>query len=304
MASSPRKRARTEAAAAGEGVRSRARPVDEASRRACVARAAVVGDVLAAAEFGVAVSTVRSWRKRLGGAEAASAASAEAVLPDAGPLPAGLEGKRATLREAEAIVDESARRTRELQARGLDVAAREAAATGKLWSAAAKDLEGKLALAQESAVRIQQAEVEAMAEALGRFMALLGVPWRGRATQRLFGKLLREEPDLADAVEAAAGEVRRHFAGVLGQAAAPGASDGEDEDDVDPETREADRQEPAAFEDAPATAEPVQQRPAPPARPPARPPSAPSLARIFDASGTGPGGSPRPSRAGKWRAGP
>ena len=71
MAGSPLRRERKEreaaerASARATGVRKRASRVDDATRRAGVARADAVGAAQAAAELGVAVATIRSWRRKI-----------------------------------------------------------------------------------------------------------------------------------------------------------------------------------------------------------------------------------------------
>ena len=72
MAGSPLRRERREATEAAErastratGVPKRASRVDDATRRAGVARAAEVGAAQAAAELGVRPATIRSWRRKI-----------------------------------------------------------------------------------------------------------------------------------------------------------------------------------------------------------------------------------------------
>lgn len=283
MPGSPKKRQRREAALAAPPPM-RAAGTDPASRAAAVARAGEVGDAAAAGEYRVASSTIRSWRRRQKSANGGTLPAVAGVPAAPAPLldGDGLEQMKDTAAQARQIVSEAARRTRELQTRGEDVPAREAAASAKLWSGTVHSLESAIAVSEASRRRLSESHAAMIAGVLTEFSQAIGVSLDHRSSMsssvRAFLRELLGAAQAGDELAALPGaaravaEVRAHWLEELRPAIAaelrapePVEVDREDESDAplldEPdEDREADEDVGESEDPAVPAREPAQDR--------------------------------------------
>lgn len=271
MAGSPRKRERREVAAAAGGVaeaavlegagmkRRRARPVDVARRRAVVERAGEIGDARAALEANVAVSTVRSWRKRLADGAVDGEVVAGEVVPS--EVPGGVNVEQ-LLRTAHA-----ARKVVELAIGRLEVAIETARNPRDLSIAVgvlidkSRELDETVLALQEREARMSEARAQQIASLIRFVFEQAGLPVPGPMLRYLLELGPGVELHLPDGMaEAFRAEVVAGLAGELGRERAPGVAlerveagelvDGEAVTDA-----EVVEDEPASVEDVPVPAE-------------------------------------------------
>jgi hypothetical protein len=180
MAGRPRTRERREREAR-ERAGKRATPVDPGTRRRAVERAAEVGSAQAAQEFGIAVATIRSWRRRL----KAEPATTDDV--------SGAEGLRLKAEETRAMSVRALEQADRLLGRGLASEGRNAATTAAILGDRAGEMERAARDEEVHVHRLAGAEAELIAGAIEAFADALGVNMAEDAPARkVWAALLRQ----------------------------------------------------------------------------------------------------------------
>lgn len=200
MAGKPRTKARREAEARS------GKRVDRAARVAILQRAEEIGSRAAAAEVGVSMATLRTWRRRLK-AEAERASVSLSAESDGAPPTTRAEGLRARAEKAREASSRALDQADALLARGLASEARNASVVCGVHGDRARELEEAARAEESHEVTLTEARARLVLTVIERGYDDLGLP----VPRAFLQALLRGWPGKVDAevIEQAREEVRR-----------------------------------------------------------------------------------------------